>query len=83
MKISEFVVHNTKYGVTKLQVINTNAIDSELINDMGLLWKAGNSSSWWVLELSRSGEVRAPASSTHVSHCTPAQLGWKAEFSLS
>jgi len=45
MKISEFVVHNTKYGVTKLQVINTNAIDSELINDMGLLWKAGNSSS--------------------------------------
>lgn len=45
MKSSDFIVHNVKHGGTKLQVINTNAINSELIDDMVLLWKAANSSS--------------------------------------
>lgn len=45
MKIRDFIVHNTKYGATELQVINTNAINSELTDDMVLLWKAGNSNS--------------------------------------
>lgn len=82
MKISYFIVHNTKYGVAKLQVIITNAINLEPIDDMGVLWKAGNSSSWWVLKLSGSREVGAAASPKRFSHCTPDQLGWKAEFSL-
>lgn len=45
MKISYFIVHNTKYGAAKLQVINTNAINLEPIDYMVVLWKAGNSSS--------------------------------------
>lgn len=45
MKISYFIVHNTKYGAAKLQVINTNAINLELIDDMVVQWETGNSSS--------------------------------------
>ena len=41
MKIGDFIVHNTKYGAAKLQVINANAINSELIDDMVLIGRLG------------------------------------------
>lgn len=63
-------------------MINTNAINSEATDEMVLLWKAAGSGSSWALKLGRSGEVGAAASPKRFSRRTPAQLGWKAEFSL-